>query len=88
MDAIKEYIVNFLQKAIEWLTNALNGQMWWLIVLLAAVAAILAIIGLITLIVKTWKVLLVLAILGAVGFAVYYFYVRFDWRTQRSRIEP
>ena len=73
MGAIKDYIVNFIQKGLEWINNALAGDMWWLIVVIAAAFAILAIIGLIYMIAKTWKVLIVLAILGAIGFAVYYF---------------
>jgi len=73
MGAIKDYIVNFIQKGLEWINNALAGDMWWLIVVIAAAFAILAIIGLIYMIAKTWKELIVLAILGAIGFAVYYF---------------
>ena len=73
MGAIKDYIVNFIQLGLNWINGMLAGDMWWLIVVIAAVAAILAIIGLIYMIAKTWKVLIVLAILGAIGFAVYYF---------------
>ena len=73
MGAIKDYIVNFIQIGLEWINNTLAGDMWWLIVVIAAALAILAIIGLIYMIAKTWKVLIVLAILGAIGFAVYYF---------------
>ena len=73
MDAIKQYFLDFAEKAMQALQGLLSGDMWWLVAVIAAVAVILLIIGLITLIVKSWKVILVLAILGGIGFAVYYF---------------
>lgn len=73
MDAIKQYFLDFAQKAMQALQGLMEGDMWWVVAVAAVVVAILLIIGLITLIVKGWKVILVLAILGGIGFAAYYF---------------